>query len=115
MSPKRLEWKVGLFVLVCLVLLGVLVLNFSKGLTFFTPTYTLHLKTANVGGIKREASVLMAGVQVGNFRGRRTDEVVVPRGVVELDHRQRGAAHAGTCSQQRGDREQTTRQARMMK
>ena len=69
MSPKRLEWKVGLFVLVCLVLLGVLVLNFSKGLTFFTPTYTLHLKTANVGGIKREASVLMAGVQVGNVTG----------------------------------------------
>src|SRR6266516_4498669 len=69
MSPKRLEWKVGLFVLVCLVLLGVLVLNFSKGLTFFTPTYTLRLKTANVGGIKREASVLMAGVQVGNVTG----------------------------------------------
>src|SRR5438093_886746 len=66
MSQKRLEWKVGLFVVACLLLLGLLVLNFSKGLTFFTPTYTLRLRTSNVGGIKREASVLMAGVQIGN-------------------------------------------------
>jgi len=69
MSQKRLEWKVGLFVLVCLVLLGLLVLNFSKGLTFLTHTYTLRLKTTNVGGIKREAAVLMAGVPVGNVTG----------------------------------------------
>src|SRR2546427_11527744 len=69
MSQKRLEWKVGLFVLACLVLLGLLVLNFSKGLTFFTPTYTLRLKTSNVGGIKREAAVLVAGVPVGNVAG----------------------------------------------
>src|SRR5256886_9900599 len=69
MSQKRLEWKVGLFVVVCLVLLGLLVLNFSKGLTFFTPTYSLHLKTSNVGGIKREATVLEAGVPVGNVAG----------------------------------------------
>jgi len=69
MSQKRLEWKVGLFVLVCLVLLGLLVLNFSKGLPFLTPAYTLRLKTANVGGIKREAAVLMAGVPVGNVTG----------------------------------------------
>ena len=69
MSQKRLEWKVGLFVVACLLLLGLLVLNFSKGLTFFTPTYTLRLRTSNVGGIKREASVLMAGVPVGTVTG----------------------------------------------
>src|SRR6266704_3409226 len=69
MSQKRLEWKVGLFVVACLVLLGLLVLNFSKGLTFFTPTYSLRLKTSNVGGIKKEAAVLVAGVPVGNVAG----------------------------------------------
>jgi len=69
MSRKQLEWKVGLFVVACLVLLGLLVLNFSKGLTFFTSTYTLRLKTSNVGGIKREAAVLVAGVSVGNVVG----------------------------------------------
>ena len=66
MSQKRLEWRVGLFVFACLLLLALLLLNFSKGLTYFKPTYTLRLKTTNVGGIKREATVLMAGVQVGN-------------------------------------------------
>src|SRR5436190_11351852 len=69
MSRKQLEWKVGLFVVACLVLLGLLVLNFSKGLTFFTSTYTLRLRTSNVGGIKREAAVLVAGVSVGNVVG----------------------------------------------
>src|SRR5437660_4894379 len=69
MSQERLEWKVGAFVVVCLALLGLLVLNFSKGLTFFTPTYTVRLRTTNVGGIKREAAVLMAGVPVGNVTG----------------------------------------------
>jgi phospholipid/cholesterol/gamma-HCH transport system substrate-binding protein len=69
MSQKRLEWRVGLFVVACLGLLGLLILNFSKGLTFFIPTYTLHLKTSNVGGIKREAAVLVAGVPVGNVAG----------------------------------------------
>jgi phospholipid/cholesterol/gamma-HCH transport system substrate-binding protein len=66
MSQKRLEWRVGLFVFACLLLLALLLLNFSKGLTYFKPIYTLRLKTTNVGGIKREATVLMAGVQVGN-------------------------------------------------
>lgn len=69
MNPNKLQWKVGLFVAACLFVLAMLVLNFSKGLTFFTPTYTLNLRTANVGGIKREASVLMAGVQVGTVNG----------------------------------------------
>ena len=76
MSKKRLEWKVGLFVFACLLLLALLLLNFSKGLTYFKPTYTLRLKTTNVGGIKREASVLMAGVQVGNV----TDAQLAPDG-----------------------------------
>jgi phospholipid/cholesterol/gamma-HCH transport system substrate-binding protein len=69
MSQKRLEWKVGAFVVVCLAVLGLLALNFSKGLTLFTTTYTLRLRTKNVGGIKTEASVLMAGVPVGNVTG----------------------------------------------
>ena len=65
MKSSRLEWKVGLFVLVCLVLLGALMVSLSKGLTAFAPSYTLTLRTGNVGGIKKKASVLMAGVVVG--------------------------------------------------
>ena len=65
MSKSRLEWKVGLFVLVGLVLLGGLALQFSKGTTFFRPTHTIKLRTANVGGLKLRSQVLMAGVQIG--------------------------------------------------
>lgn len=66
MSKSRLEWKVGLFVLIGLVLLGLLALQFSKGVTFFKPTYDILLHSGNVNGLKVKATVLMSGVQVGN-------------------------------------------------
>lgn len=65
MNRKKLEWKVGVFVFACLVLLGALMVSFSKGLTFFKPTYTVRLKAKSVAGIKEQAAVLMAGVRVG--------------------------------------------------
>lgn len=66
MSKSRLEWKVGLFVLIGLVLLAALMLEFSKGLTFFRPTYDIYLHSGNLGGgLKVRASVLMSGVQIG--------------------------------------------------
>src|SRR5215213_9372823 len=65
MSKTRLEWRVGLFVFIGLVVLGALLLQFSKGTTFFRPTYNLLLRAANVGGLKVKSSVFMAGVQVG--------------------------------------------------
>lgn len=65
MSKSRLEWKVGLFVFIGLALLAALLIEFSKGVTFFRPTYEIYLRSANVGGLKTRASVLMSGVQVG--------------------------------------------------
>ncbi len=65
MSKSRLEWKVGLFVFIGLVLIAALLLQFSKGLTFFRPTYDIYLRSSNVGGLKTKAGVLMSGVQVG--------------------------------------------------
>ncbi len=65
MSKSRLEWKVGVFVFIGLALLAGLLLEFSKGLTFFRPTYEIGLKATNVGGLKSRAAVLMSGVQVG--------------------------------------------------
>jgi ABC-type transporter Mla subunit MlaD len=65
MDKKRLEWKVGLFVLIGLVLLSFLLLQFSKGSSLFRPTYNLYLVAKNIGGLKTRATVLMAGVQVG--------------------------------------------------
>ena len=51
----------GMLFFVGLVLLAALLLQFSKGTTFFRPTYTIYLRAANVGGLKMRASVLMAG------------------------------------------------------
>jgi phospholipid/cholesterol/gamma-HCH transport system substrate-binding protein len=65
MSKSRLEWKVGVFVFIGLLLLAALAIQFSKGTTFFRPTKQILLRAANVGGLKMRAQVLMAGVQVG--------------------------------------------------
>src|SRR5438067_1048289 len=65
MKTSRLEGKVGLFVFIGLVLLAALLLQFSKGTTFFRPTIQILLRAGNVGGLKMRAQVLMAGVQVG--------------------------------------------------
>lgn len=65
MSSARQEWKVGLFVLLGLTLLGILMVQFSKSWTGFKPTYELKLKAFNVGGLKPQSSVLMAGIVVG--------------------------------------------------
>ena len=69
METKRLEWKVGLFVFVGLVLLAVLMIQFSKGASLFRSTYELELRAGNVGGLKSRSGVLMAGVQVGVVNG----------------------------------------------
>ena len=68
MNKSRLEIKVGLFVLVGLVLLALLVIEFSKGTSAFRGTYVLKLHAVNVGGLKERASVLVAGVQVGGVK-----------------------------------------------
>lgn len=66
MDNRALEWKVGTFVAVGLVLLAVLLVSFSKGVTRFARTYELYLRTTDIGGIKRGAAVLMAGYPIGN-------------------------------------------------
>lgn len=65
MSEKRLEIKVGIFVLIGLALIAALLLYFSKGTSLFTPTYSIIVKTSKVGGLKTQAQVLMSGVPIG--------------------------------------------------
>jgi len=58
--------KVGLFVAIGLILLAILVIQFSKGTSLFRGTYTLRLHAVNVGGLKVKSGVLLSGVQVGS-------------------------------------------------
>jgi len=69
MQTSRIETKVGVFVLVTLVLLAVLLVVFSKGVTRFTRTYELRLLSTDVGSLKKGSGVLMAGYTVGNVTG----------------------------------------------
>ncbi len=73
MEKSRLETKVGLFVLIGLVLLAVLMIQFSKGTSLFRGTYHLKLHTENVGGLKLKSSVLLAGVAVGSVEDIRLE------------------------------------------
>lgn len=66
MKESRAIWKVGLFVLIGLTLLGAMLLQFTKGATLFKPSYEIRLLAKNVGSIKPHATVAMAGVQVGS-------------------------------------------------
>jgi phospholipid/cholesterol/gamma-HCH transport system substrate-binding protein len=65
MDKSRLQIKVGLFVFIGLVLLAVVLIQFSKSTSLFHGTYELRLHAVNVGGLKERAGVLLAGVQVG--------------------------------------------------
>jgi phospholipid/cholesterol/gamma-HCH transport system substrate-binding protein len=65
MKNSRIELKVGFFVAVGLVLLAVIVLSFSRGLTFFEHTYKLRILLDSAAGLKPTADVLMAGVPIG--------------------------------------------------
>ncbi len=61
--------KVGLFVAIGLILLAVLVIQFSKGTSLFRSTYMLKLHAVNVGGLKEKSGVLLSGVQIGTVSG----------------------------------------------
>lgn len=63
---KRLEWKVGVFVLLGLGLAAALLASFSKGVTWLRPTYTILLHADNIAGLQPNSQVLMAGVKVGS-------------------------------------------------
>ena len=65
MNNTRLEFKVGLFVAVGLVLIALLILNFSRGVTLFQRTYQLHIMMPTTGGLKPAADVMLLGVPIG--------------------------------------------------
>ena len=65
MNNSRFEFKVGLFVFMGVALIALLILNFSKGITLFNPTYKLRVILPNAAGLKPTADVMMAGLSIG--------------------------------------------------
>ncbi|MBM3848210.1 MAG: MCE family protein [Verrucomicrobia bacterium] len=65
MKPPSIALRVGLFAFVALVLLAVLTISFSKGLSLGKSARELILETSNAGGMKEQAGVLLGGLKVG--------------------------------------------------
>jgi phospholipid/cholesterol/gamma-HCH transport system substrate-binding protein len=78
MSEKRFTGRVGLFVFIGIVLIGALMLNFSRGIGLFKPKYELHMRVRNVAGLKPRSAVFLSGLQIGNVKS------------VEFDHKNKG-------------------------
>ncbi len=68
MSSTPFQKRVGLFVALCLVLAGALLLAFSKGASLFSPSYEIRVRLKSVGGLKERSAVLLAGIQVGHLK-----------------------------------------------
>jgi phospholipid/cholesterol/gamma-HCH transport system substrate-binding protein len=65
MSSGRLEIRVGLFVIVLLGLAAVMSIKFSKTGFGRASTYTVELRTEDVGTVIENSPVMMSGVKVG--------------------------------------------------
>ena len=65
MSGGRLEFKIGLFVIVLLAMAAVMSIKFSESGFGLRNTYPLTLRTSNAGTIIRDSPVLMSGVKIG--------------------------------------------------
>ena len=65
MEHPSIARKVGFFALLGLGLIGLLLVNFSRGAAFWKPRYIITVKAEGVGGLKPGAFELMTGVPVG--------------------------------------------------
>lgn len=71
MDPNHKATKVGIFVFTGLILIAVMLVNFSKGASWFHEYFRLQVMSRNVGGLKSGASVLLSGVPVGSVESTR--------------------------------------------
>ncbi|MGD0016462.1 MAG: MlaD family protein [Verrucomicrobiia bacterium] len=65
---RSTEIKVGIFVLICLVLTAGMILKFGKYERLGKKTYEITVVFPQVGGIVKNAGVLLAGIPVGKVR-----------------------------------------------
>ncbi len=76
MSQTKVDFWVGLFVLLGIVALVFLALRAGNLATFsWAPTYTVEAKFHNIGGLKSRAAVKSAGVVVGRVGSISLDPV----------------------------------------
>jgi len=70
---RKLEFGVGLFVLLGLAALVYLTIKLGSGALVGSDTYPVEARFANTGGLNTGASVMLAGVNVGRVEDIRLD------------------------------------------
>ena len=73
MRDKKLEFGVGLFVLLGLAAIVYLALKLGAGSFVAADTYPLEARFANTGGLNKGSTVVLGGVTVGRVEGIRLD------------------------------------------
>lgn len=73
-NPRSLEIKVGLFMVVCLVVIAGLVIKFGKLERLSSGTYAITVVFPNAAGIVRDANVVYAGIPIGKVRAIKLSE-----------------------------------------
>lgn len=72
-SDKRLEFGVGVFVLMGLVAIAYLTVKLGAGDLVGTDTYPLEARFANTGGLNKGSTVMLGGVNIGRVEAIRLD------------------------------------------
>lgn len=73
MRDKRLEFGVGVFVLLGLAAIVYLTVKLGAGAFVAADTYPLEARFANTGGLNKGSTVMLGGVPVGRVEGIRLD------------------------------------------
>jgi len=73
MNSSKLEFLVGLFVILGLAAVGYLTIKLGAGAMPTGDTYLLEARFTNSGGLNRGSSVVLAGVTVGRVEDIRLD------------------------------------------
>lgn len=73
MKPNRIDFLVGLFVILGLAAVGYLTIKLGAGAMLKGDTYLIEARFTNAGGLNRGGSVTMAGVTVGRVEEIRLD------------------------------------------
>lgn len=66
---RRLQWRVGVFVLVALAAFLGMIYALGARARLFEARYTIHAEFTEVGGLTEGATVRLAGVQIGRVSG----------------------------------------------
>ena len=86
MNDRKRDFYVGIFVIVTLICTGYLLLVVGEFSRFFKNRYAIHGYFSSVSGLKKGASVNLAGVRVGHVTDISIDTVhLVAKVTMEID------------------------------